>query len=67
MKIEVEILGRWTKIIEVDKGSRLGDIADKIGIRKNEYIPVIDGRVVTWDYRIDEASKIRLVPVVSGG
>ena len=67
MKIQVEVLGRETKTVDVDRGSTLKDVAEKLGLRKNEYIPVVDGKVVTWDYRIDDEVKIRLVPVVSGG
>ena len=67
MKIQVEVLGRETKTVDVDRGSTLKDVAEKLGLRKNEYIPVVDDKVVTWDYRIDDEVKIRLVPVVSGG
>ncbi len=67
MKIQVEVLGRETKTVDVDRGSTLKDVAEKLGLRKNEYIPVVDDKVVTWDYRIDDEVNIRLVPVVSGG
>ena len=67
MKIQVEVLGRETKTVDIDRGNTLKDVAEKLGLRKNEYIPVVDGKVVTWDYRIDDEVKIRLVPVVSGG
>lgn len=67
MKIEVEILGRERVSIEVDEGLSLKKIAEKLGIRKNEYIPVVNGRIVTWDYIVDEEVSLRLVPVVSGG
>jgi len=67
MKIQVEILGREMRELDIDRGATLKEIAEKMGIRKNEYIPVVNGRIVTWDYIVDGKVDIKLVPVVSGG
>ena len=65
--IEVEVLGRKKYRIEVQEDMTVEDIAKKIGLRKVEYVPVVNSEVVTWSHRIKPSDKIRFVPVVSGG
>ncbi len=67
MKIQVEVLGREKRLVEVYRGITLEELAEKLGLRKNEYIPVVDDKIVTWDYKIFKVVNVKLVPVVSGG
>jgi len=62
----VEVVGRGISR-EVEPGKRLDEVARELGLRTVEYIPVVNDRVVTWDYILRPGDKARLLPVVSGG
>ncbi len=62
----IEVVGRGIEG-EVEPGRRLGDVVKELGLRTVEYIPVVNGRVVTWEYMLRPGDRARLLPVVSGG
>ena len=53
---------------EVDTPSRtVGDLMKELGISSEEYVPSINGKVVTPDRELKDGDRIVFVPVVSGG
>ncbi len=62
----IEVVGRGISR-DVPPGRSLGEAVKELGLRTVEYIPVVNGRVVTWDYVLRPGDEARLLPVVSGG
>ena len=67
MRVEVEVLGRGKRVLELEGEARLGDVAEILGLRRVEYVPWVNGRIVTWDYRVSDGDEIKFIPVISGG
>ena len=67
MRVEVEVLGRDKKVLEISEGHTLGDIARIINIRRVEYVPSVNNKIVTWEYKVRDGDIVKFIPVVSGG
>jgi len=65
-KALLEIVGRDSRLY-IDPGETLREVANRLGIKTVEYIPTVNGEVVTWDYKVSEEDKVKLIPVISGG
>ncbi len=66
MKIRWRILGGNWK--EVETGAKtMTEFMRELSISPEEYLPSVNGKLVTEDYKIKEGDEIQFVPVVSGG
>jgi len=66
--LAVKILFANDGIKEVDAvGMCVGELLKKLGLLVEEYIVVVNGRVVTEDYVLRDGDEVKLYPVVSGG
>ncbi|NPA86645.1 MAG: MoaD/ThiS family protein [Candidatus Diapherotrites archaeon] len=66
MKVRWRILGGAWKEEDWEEAP-LEKIMLKLGLSPEEYIPSVNGKVVTPDYIPKEGDEITFVPVVSGG
>ncbi len=66
MKVKWRVLGGSWKEDEW-KEEPLDTIMRKLGLSPEEYVPSVNGKVVTTDYTPKEGDEITFVPVVSGG
>lgn len=53
--------------IEVGKGKRIKEIMDELGLILDEYVPILNGEVVTELEEVREGDKLEFVRVWSGG
>lgn len=67
VELLVEVVRKGSQRVKVRKGARVEDIVKLLGLNTEEYVAVLDGRVVPDDELVVEPSKLKLIPVVSGG
>lgn len=66
MKIRWKVLGgEWR---EIETGVKtVGELMSELQLSPEEYLPSINGKLVTEDETLEEGIEITFVPVVSGG
>lgn len=66
MAIRIRVANGTVKEISLDKIS-IGRLFKMLNLLLEEYIVVVNGRIVTEDYIVKDGDEIVLYPVVSGG
>jgi sulfur carrier protein ThiS len=52
---------------EIEPGRSIDELLREENLSPEEYVPSVNGKVVTTDYILKEGDELTLVPVVSGG
>ncbi|MCX7966626.1 MAG: MoaD/ThiS family protein [Syntrophorhabdaceae bacterium] len=55
------------KKITVEKVTSVLKLFERLSLNRESYLVIVNGRLVTEDYRLKDGDEIKLVKVVSGG
>ena len=64
--IELEVKGK-NKRIKLGKEKTIKNLLEKQGIRVDDFVITVNGKVVLEDEKLKDKDKIKLYPVISGG
>ncbi len=67
VRVRVRLPGGETRVLEVERGSRIADIVRRLGLIVEEVVVALDGEIVPEDERVYRESRIDVYSVVSGG
>ncbi|MEM2186470.1 MAG: MoaD/ThiS family protein [Thermofilaceae archaeon] len=71
MSEEVDVVVESTrfepKVVKVRKGETVESVIKALGLNPVEYVAVLNGQIVPEDEPIPAPTKLKLIPVVSGG
>ena len=61
---EGQLAGRF----ETSPGQTINEVVDALGISASDaLVPMVNGEVASWDYRLQEGDRLHLIQVIGGG
>lgn len=66
MKVKI-LLKDKEKLVEVDEGGTIEDVMEKLGINPEEYLAVVEGKIVPDNMKVKDNMLIKMIKVVTGG
>ena len=66
MKVKVLLNGK-ERVVEVNEGASIEDVMESLGINSEEYLAVVNGKVVPDNMKVKDGMVIKLIRVVTGG
>ncbi|RLE69788.1 MAG: thiamine biosynthesis protein ThiS [Thermoprotei archaeon] len=68
IRVVVEVVGRgMIREVNVKKGVKVEEVLRMIGLNPVEYVVILGRTLVPEDEMITQGTRLKLVPVVSGG
>ena len=59
--------GQDRLVVEVDEGTTIGELVDRLDMRRDFYGASISGRFVKEDYKVEDGSTVLLFSPMQGG
>ncbi|MBI1973653.1 MoaD/ThiS family protein [Candidatus Micrarchaeota archaeon] len=66
MRVSVESRD-FSTTVNLPNGAKLADVYRSLNLKEETYLASVDGTLMTGDDPLAEGSKVKLLPVVSGG